>query len=103
MSRSFFTPWKQPPSPSRFVTNDYKTAFTLRHDTDTPIHFISIFNELPYKNQQAINITVTVFHHLKTPWLKKHTWQIFFKFQNVKFQFWYSYIRILNENIWIWD
>ena len=39
---------------------------------------------------------------MKTPWLKKHTFQNIFKFQNVKFECLHSYIKILNKNIRIW-
>ena len=57
-----------------------------------------------YKHhQQALNRAVTILHHLKAWWLKKHTLQDILKFQNVKLECLHSYIRILNENIRIWD
>ena len=57
-----------------------------------------------YKHQQALNIAVTILHNVKTPWLRKYTWQNILKFQNVNLErILYSSIRILNQNIWIWD
>ena len=48
-----------------------------------------------YKHQQALNIAVTILHHLHLM-VKKSTLQNILKFQKVKFECLHWYIRILN-------
>ena len=45
------------------------------------------------------HVLIYLFIHDEDPWLKKHTFQNIFKFQNVKFECLHSYIKILNKNI----